>query len=291
MYDSVHVESFCGDLWRSGGVFAGEVKARPAAGRFPFHGCNRGAVSLGAQPSVAELAKRFFFNRSFARVSPVFVVALLAACVFGLAPNVAASSSSADPTAAVRRQSASAQFLRKRKSSAVPSITKRQEKAHPRRLQAGRQHLSTSLPDYAARRGGSRRAAGGCRIVYRDGRAIWAQLLPVCSGYLSIFASRISHQPVLPGERICVRESCRRISWTIWQARAKFTTTFLRKFPRSPHKREGESAGSARGVGVAAKFRTGGGSSEERDCEKCGFGRGAAARLRRSGAGFGGEIP
>src|SRR5712671_4442466 len=54
----------------------------------------------------------FFFHTSFARVSPVFVVALLAAYNVAFVPGLAASSSSADPTAAVKRQSASTQFLR-----------------------------------------------------------------------------------------------------------------------------------------------------------------------------------
>src|SRR5258708_4100074 len=54
----------------------------------------------------------FFFHRSFARASPVFAVALLAASNVGLVPSLAASSSSADPAAAAKRQSASTQFLR-----------------------------------------------------------------------------------------------------------------------------------------------------------------------------------
>ena len=53
-----------------------------------------------------------FFHRSFARVSPVFAAALLVACSVFFAANSVASSSSADPTAAVKRQSASTQFLR-----------------------------------------------------------------------------------------------------------------------------------------------------------------------------------
>ncbi len=53
-----------------------------------------------------------FFHRSFARVSPVFAAALLVACSVAFAANSVASSSSADPTAAVKRQSASTQFLR-----------------------------------------------------------------------------------------------------------------------------------------------------------------------------------
>ena len=53
-----------------------------------------------------------FFNNSFARVSPVFAVALLAACSVGFATNAVASNTSADPTASVKRQSASSQFVR-----------------------------------------------------------------------------------------------------------------------------------------------------------------------------------
>ena len=53
-----------------------------------------------------------FFPRNFARVSPVFAAALLLACSGGFAANSVASNSSADPTAAVKRQSASTQFLR-----------------------------------------------------------------------------------------------------------------------------------------------------------------------------------
>jgi N-acetylmuramoyl-L-alanine amidase len=52
-----------------------------------------------------------FFHTSFARVSPVFAVALLAAYNVAFVPSLAASSWSADPTAAVKRQSASTQFL------------------------------------------------------------------------------------------------------------------------------------------------------------------------------------
>ena len=53
-----------------------------------------------------------FFPGNFARVSPVFAAALLLACSVGFAANSVASNSSADPTAAVKRQSASTQFLR-----------------------------------------------------------------------------------------------------------------------------------------------------------------------------------
>jgi N-acetylmuramoyl-L-alanine amidase len=100
------------NLARVRGASAREVYARPAGAHFPFHGCTRGAVALGAQPRVAVLLKSFFLHRSFARVSPVFAAALFAACGIGFAPNTVASSSSADPTATVKRQSASTQFFR-----------------------------------------------------------------------------------------------------------------------------------------------------------------------------------
>jgi N-acetylmuramoyl-L-alanine amidase len=64
------------------------------------------------------VSARLFFLRGFARASPVFVVALLflAACHLALvasaSTNTAALGSVADPAAAVKRQSASAQFTR-----------------------------------------------------------------------------------------------------------------------------------------------------------------------------------
>ena len=65
--------------------------------------------------SAFAVSAGFFFNEAFARVSPVFAVALLAACSFTISPIFAASTSStstaaADPT--VKRQAASSQFAR-----------------------------------------------------------------------------------------------------------------------------------------------------------------------------------
>ena len=240
MNDSVHVENFCGDLCRSGGVFAGEVKARPAAGRFPFHGCNRGAVSLGAQPSVAVLAKRFFFNRSFARVSPVFVVALLAACVLGLAPNVAASSSSADPTAAVRRQSASAQFLRAQEQRSALN-NKTPEK---RTLEDYKQVVNIYRRVY---------------LITPHAAEVPDALLAVAELYTemgerfgrSYFQSAVDTYQFLireyPTSRYCQDAYLRSGKLQKDQlddlaGASKTYDAFLRKFPRSPHKREAQEA-------------------------------------------------
>jgi N-acetylmuramoyl-L-alanine amidase len=85
--------------------FAGSCQDSSGMHRSPF--CRSGfAVSAG-----------FFFNKAFARVSPVFAVALLAACSFAISPIFAASTSSssaagADPSATVKRQAASSQFAR-----------------------------------------------------------------------------------------------------------------------------------------------------------------------------------
>jgi N-acetylmuramoyl-L-alanine amidase len=74
--------------------------------------CVRGVSTEHDLPSFQRFFSSFFFHTGFARVSPVFAVALLAACSVSLAPSAAASTSSADPNAAVKRQSASTQFLR-----------------------------------------------------------------------------------------------------------------------------------------------------------------------------------
>src|SRR6201993_5491579 len=73
----------------------------------------------GAQVSRAfgQVFSSLFFHRSFARVSPVFAAVLLTACSPAFASNKTvapnpAPNASADPVAAVKRQSASTQFLR-----------------------------------------------------------------------------------------------------------------------------------------------------------------------------------
>ena len=85
--------------------FAGSCQDSSGMHRPPF--C-RSAIALSAG---------FFFNKAFARVSPVFALTLLAACSLAVSPVFAASISSsgtasADPTAAIKRQAASSQFAR-----------------------------------------------------------------------------------------------------------------------------------------------------------------------------------
>jgi N-acetylmuramoyl-L-alanine amidase len=240
MNDSVHFENSCGDLCRSGGVFAREVKVRHAAGSFPFRGCNRGAVSLGAQPGVAVLLKRFFFHRSFARVSPVFVVGLLAACVVGLAPNIAASSSSADPTAAVRRQSASTQFLR-----AQEQRTALNNKAPEKRtLEDYKQVLNTYRRVY---------------LITPHAAEVPDALLAVAELYTemgerfgrSYFQSAVDTYQFLireyPTSRYCQEAYLRSGKLQKDQlddlaGASKTYDAFLKKFPSSPHKREAQEA-------------------------------------------------
>src|SRR5260221_41953 len=61
----------------------------------------------------AALFWGFFLHRTFARVSPVFAVALLAASGFVFTPLTSASTATAaDPAGAVKRQAASSQFAR-----------------------------------------------------------------------------------------------------------------------------------------------------------------------------------
>jgi N-acetylmuramoyl-L-alanine amidase len=74
--------------------------------------CGLSTFNASSSGAFQRFFPSFFFHRSFARVSPVFAAALLLACCVAFAANSVASSSSADPTAAVKRQSASTQFLR-----------------------------------------------------------------------------------------------------------------------------------------------------------------------------------
>jgi N-acetylmuramoyl-L-alanine amidase len=79
--------------------------------------CARGVCIARVSRVFGQFSFSLFFHKSFARVSPVFAGALLAACSAAVAANVVASntvaySSSADPSATVKRQSASTQFLR-----------------------------------------------------------------------------------------------------------------------------------------------------------------------------------
>jgi N-acetylmuramoyl-L-alanine amidase len=87
---NVHAADLCGDLCRGVGVPGTSIR----------------------------IGRALFFHRSFARVSPVFVAALFllvaagpASAAFRFANN-SSNSSAADPSAAVKRQSASTQFAR-----------------------------------------------------------------------------------------------------------------------------------------------------------------------------------
>jgi N-acetylmuramoyl-L-alanine amidase len=74
--------------------------------------CVLSTLNAWSSRAFQRFSSSLFFHRSFARVSPVFAAALLVTSSGTFAANSVASSSSADPTAAVKRQSASTQFLR-----------------------------------------------------------------------------------------------------------------------------------------------------------------------------------
>src|SRR6266851_5368062 len=142
-----------------------------------------------------------FLHKIFARVSPLF----LAALVVFICPKFShAEFSGAQPSAhpgsavprdadthnkTVKRQAASTQFAR-----AVEQQAGGQAQAF--RIQAGGFELSPRVSDHAARWRSAGRAACRSRAVYGNGRPLWPQLLPTGGGLLSIFAARISHQPL-----------------------------------------------------------------------------------------------
>src|SRR2546423_15698200 len=59
-----------------------------------------------------------------------------------------------------------------------------------RGIQASGGELSPRIPDYAARERSPRCVAGGGGTLHRDGRPLWAQLLPTGGGLVQIFAAR-----------------------------------------------------------------------------------------------------
>jgi N-acetylmuramoyl-L-alanine amidase len=206
-----------------------------------------GSVS-NAQISRAfgQVFSSFFFHRSFARVSPVFAAALLAACspVFAanntVASNTAASSSSADPSAAVKRQSASTQFLR-----AQDQRTALSNKAPEKR----------TLEDY-------KQVVNMYRRVYLitpHAAEVPDALLAVAELYTemgerfgrSYFQSAVDTYQFLlreyPTSRYCQDAYLRSGKLQKDQlgdlaGATKTYDAFLKKFPRSPHKREAQEA-------------------------------------------------
>jgi N-acetylmuramoyl-L-alanine amidase len=122
MNSSIQSEDLPGDARRGVDVSFRDVKQR-MAWRLPFVPSGRasGGAKVSAQPGVTALPRSIFFLRAFASVSPVFAVGLLAGSfsVFASAAHTTSASrprtpnsGAADPTASVKRQSASSQFAR-----------------------------------------------------------------------------------------------------------------------------------------------------------------------------------
>jgi len=188
----------------------------------------------------------FFFHSSFARVSPVFAAALLATCgpVFAASKTVAsptaASSSAADPSAAVKRQSASTQFLRAQEQRAGLS-NKAPEK---RTLEDYKQVVNTYRRVY---------------LITPHAAEVPDALLAVAELFTemgerfgrSYFQSAVDTYQFLmreyPTSRYCQDAYLRSGKLQKDQlgdlaGATKTYDAFLKKFPRSPHKREAQEA-------------------------------------------------
>src|SRR5216684_1679463 len=181
-----------------------------------------------------------FFHRSFARVSPVFVVALLAAYNVGFVPGLAASSSSADPTAAVKRQSASTQFLRAQEQR----IALNNKTTEKRTLEDYKQVVNTFRRVY---------------MITPHAAEVPDALLAVAELYTemgerfgrSYFQSAVDTYQFLireyPTSRYCQDAYLRSGKLQKDQlgdlaGATKTFDAFLKKFPRSAHKREAQEA-------------------------------------------------
>jgi len=181
-----------------------------------------------------------FLPRSFARVSPVFAAALLVTCGVAFAANSVASSSSADPAAAVKRQSASTQFLRAQ-DQRVALNNKTTEK---RTLEDYKQVVNTFRRVY---------------MITPHAAEVPDALLAVAELYTemgerfgrSYFQSAVDTYQFLireyPTSRYCQDAYLRSGKLQKDQlgdlaGATKTFDAFLKKFPRSAHKREAQEA-------------------------------------------------
>jgi N-acetylmuramoyl-L-alanine amidase len=246
MKNSIYVKNLRPDLYPGLGVSLRPLQARLATGCFADGGCNGGVPELAAQPGAAVPLKRFFFPRRFARVSPVFAAALLAACGVSFMSSAAAaaffrsSPTTAEPSAAVKRQSASSQFVR-----AQELRTALNNKAAEKR----------SLEDY-------KQVVNTYRRVYLitpHAAEVPDALLAVAELYTemgerfgrSYFQSAVDTYQFLmreyPSSRHCQDAYLRSGKLQKDQlgdlaGASKTYDAFLRKFPRSAHKREVQEA-------------------------------------------------
>jgi N-acetylmuramoyl-L-alanine amidase len=184
-----------------------------------------------------------FLYRTFARVSPVFAVALLTASGFVFTPTSCASNSTstaaaADPTAAVKRQAASSQFARAEDQRAALN-----DKPADKRTLADYKHVVDSY----------RRVY----LITPHANEVPDALLAVAEIYTemgdrfgrSYFQSAVDTYQFLmreyPKSRYCQDAYLRSAKLQKDQlgdtsGAIKTYEAFLKKFPRSPHKREAQ---------------------------------------------------
>src|ERR1700758_4617271 len=205
-----------------------------------------GVCSGQVSRAFGQVFSSLFFHRSFARVSPVFAAALLAACspVFAanktVESNPAPSNSSADPSAPVKRQSASTQFLRAQDQRTALN-NKTPEK---RTLEDYKQVVNTYRRVY---------------LITPHAAEVPDALLAVAELYTemgerfgrSYFQSAVDTYQFLlreyPTSRHCQVAYLRSGKLQKDQlgdlaGATKTYDSFLKKFPRSPHKREAQEA-------------------------------------------------
>ncbi len=189
----------------------------------------------------AALFWGFFLHRTFARVSPVFAVALLAASGFVFTPLTSASTATAaDPAGAVKRQAASSQFARAEDQRAALN-----EKPADKRTLADYKHVVDSY----------RRVY----LITPHANEVPDALLAVAEIYTemgdkfgrSYFQSAVDTYQFLmreyPKSRYCQDAYLRSAKLQKDQlgdtsGAIKTYETFLKRFPRSPHKREVQEA-------------------------------------------------
>jgi N-acetylmuramoyl-L-alanine amidase len=191
-------------------------------------------------------ALHFFFLRPFASVSPLFAVGLLAANGLVLIPaasafsNSSGTTSAADPTATVRRQSASAQFSR-----ALEQRSALDRKAPEKRTLADYKQVVTAyrrvylITPHASEVPDSLLAVAELytEMGERFGRSYFQSAVDTYQFLIREYAtSRYAQDAYLRSAKL-QQDQLGDLSG----ASATYEA-FLKKFPRSPHKREAQEA-------------------------------------------------
>jgi len=204
--------------------------------------------------------ERTILQESFARLSPVFAALGFALIFATAAPAKTTAEAAATATASVKRQSASTQFARAEEQRAALNSKPSEKRTLADYKQVVTVYRRVAMitpraPEVA------RSLLAIAELYTENGRPVWAKLLPVRSGFLPVPGARISDEQILPGCDAASGETPARAAGR-FRTVEKNIRGFLKRYPRSPRKREAQEA--LGGTGAAFKAAT------HRRGERCG---------------------